>query len=270
MKIINIKKFGRVDAFELGYGFFGQPVMNVHFFLVDGVCIDTAQSLMMQYFLEIIQDRTINQVILTHYHEDHSGNAAVVQKLKNVPVYGHPDTVRKMKEGFRILPYQYYIWGQSKKLHMEILPPVIQSDRISLIPVHIPGHSIDHTSYLEKNEGWLFSGDLYLASKIKYFRADEKIDDTINSLQKVLALDFQALFCAHNPTLVEGKKKIREKLEFLSNLYGEVATLHKRGLTVQEIIKNLPYKEVHLIKIMTTWNVSLAHMVRSTIDSIEK
>lgn len=270
MNVINIKKFGKVEAFELGYGFWKKPVMNVHFFVADDVCIDTAQSLMRKYFVEIISERKISQVLLTHFHEDHSGNAAAVQKAKKVPVFGHPVTVRKMKEGFSILPYQYYMWGPSERLDMKPLPPLIESNSLSLIPVHTPGHSPDHTSFLEKNEGWLFSGDLYLAPRIKYFRADENMEDTIRSLQTILKLDFQTLFCAHNPEPAEGKKKIREKLDFLKNFCGEVATLHQRGLSEKEIIKNMPYKEVRLVKIMTTGNVSLAWMVRSTINALAR
>ncbi|MGB5218215.1 MAG: MBL fold metallo-hydrolase [Smithella sp.] len=83
-----MKKFGKVEAFELGYGLLGKPVMNVHFFLVDEVCIDTAQSLMRKHFLEIIKEKKINQVLLTHFHEDHSGNVAAVQRAKNVPIFG--------------------------------------------------------------------------------------------------------------------------------------------------------------------------------------
>lgn len=270
MNVINIKKFGKVAAFELGFGFLRKPVMNVHFFLVDEVCIDTAQSLMRKYFLEIISKRKISQVLLTHFHEDHSGNAAAVQKAKNIPVFGHPITVQKMKDGFGILPYQYYMWGPSEKLDMKPLPPVIESHLLSLIPVHTPGHSQDHTSFLEKNEGWLFSGDLYLAPRIKYFRADENMEDTIRSLQKILKLDFQTLFCAHSPEPTEGKKKIREKLDFLKNFYGQVATLYQRGLNEKEIIQHLPYQEVLLVKMMTTGNVSLTRMVQSTINAIKK
>lgn len=270
MNVINLKKFGKVEAFELGYGFLRKPVMNVHFFVVDDVCIDTAQSLMRKHFLDIISDRKISQVLLTHFHEDHSGNAAAVQKAKKAPVFGHPVTVQKMKEGFGILPYQYYMWGPAEKLDMKPLPPVIESHSLSLIPVHTPGHSQDHTSFLEKNEGWLFSGDLYLAPRIKYFRADENMEDTIRSLQTILKLDFQTLFCAHNPEPTEGKKKIREKLEFLKNFYGQVATLYQGGLNEKEIIKRLPYQEVLLVKIMTTGNVSLTRMVQSTINAIKK
>jgi len=270
MNVINIKKFGRIEAFELGYGLLGKPIMNVHFFLVDEICIDTAQSLMRKNVLGIIREKKINRVLLTHFHEDHSGNAAAVSKVKTVPVFGHPITIQKMKAGFSILPYQHMIWGASEKIEMIPLPSIVHSNSISLVPIHTPGHSEDHTCYLEKNEGWLFSGDLYLAPRIKYFRADEKMEDTIQSLRKVLALDFQTLFCAHNPELTDGKKKIREKLNYLQNFYGQVDTLYRRGLNEKEIMKNLPYKETCLVKTMTMGNVSLAQMVRSAVNAIEK
>lgn len=34
--------------------------------------------------------------------------------------------------------------------------------------------------YLESQHGWLFSGDLYLGERIKFFRSDEKIDQQIS------------------------------------------------------------------------------------------
>jgi glyoxylase-like metal-dependent hydrolase (beta-lactamase superfamily II) len=269
MKRINFKRYGSIEAFELGYGILHPPVMNVHFFLVDEVCIDTAQFLMRKHVLEIVRERKINQVLLTHFHEDHSGNAAAIQKEKHVPVYGHPETVKKMECGFSIRPYQYYLWGPSGRLSMDILPPLVESTRISLLPIHTPGHSPDHTAYLEKNEGWLFSGDLYLSSRIRYFRADETMDDTIRSLRNVLSLDFQDLFCAHNPILADGKKRIREKLKFLENFSGEVARLHDQGFDEKEIVDRLPHTEVVLVKLFTMGNVSLANMVRATLRARE-
>ena len=49
------------------------------------------------------------------------------------------------------------------------------------------GHCRDHTVYLEASAGWLFAGDLYLGERIKYFRGNERIDQQIASLRRVLA-----------------------------------------------------------------------------------
>ncbi|MFH2059166.1 MAG: MBL fold metallo-hydrolase [Pseudomonadota bacterium] len=97
MKIIKRHTFDQIEAFELGYGYWGRPLMNVYFYFIDGVLIDTAQSLMRKPFIEIITSKDIDKVLLTHFHEDHSGNAAVVKKIKNIPIYGHQETVEKMK-----------------------------------------------------------------------------------------------------------------------------------------------------------------------------
>ena len=40
--------------------------------------------------------------------------------------------------------------------------------------------------YYEKNKGWLFSGDMYVADKIKYFATYESMLTQIESLKKLI------------------------------------------------------------------------------------
>jgi hypothetical protein len=51
----------------------------------------------------------------------------------------------------------------------------------------------------------LFSGDLYLADHIKFFRSDENMGFQIESLKKVTNLDFNMLLCGHNPRRKTGE-----------------------------------------------------------------
>ncbi len=259
---------GRVRGFELGYGPLGKPFMNVFFYLVDGVLIDTGQSNMRRTFLELIKDKDLEKVLLTHHHEDHSGNALVTKKSKNVPIYGHPLTVEKLKKGFNILPYQIYTWGKADKVEVEPLPPQIRTPRYCFIPIHTPGHSKDHTVFLEKDQGWLFSGDFFLGARIKYFRADESMKDTLASLKKVLQYDFESLFCSLNPLPQNGKKMLQKKLNYLEEFYGRVEKLVHQGYDEKKIIKEMD-EEVTLIKMITLGNVSRAQMIRSTIKAVK-
>lgn len=263
MRYLKKKDFNRVQAFELGWSPIGKPFMTVHFYVVDGFCIDTGFRRMQNEAVSSVSQSQIHHILLTHHHEDHSGNAAVLNETLDAPVLGHPVTVEKMKRRFKILPYQHYAWGSAQPVEMQALPPTVQSDHIELHAIHTPGHSKDHTVFLEKKEGWLFSGDLFIAERIKYFRADEKMKAQIDSLKKICQYDFDCLYCAHNPQLHNGKQKLQNKLQYLEDIYGTVKGLHAKGLDLDEIIKKIGLRENYVMKCFCMGNLSMKNMVRS-------
>ena len=267
MKIVKIHDFGPVKGIELGYGMIGPPLMTVYCYLVDGVLIDSGQSRMKKHFEDLIENYEIRTLLLTHHHEDHSGNAVIVKKMKNADVYGHSLTVKKMSEGFNILPYQHLLWGKSYKVEMAEYPDKVKTKNYEIIPISTPGHSKDHSSFFVKSEGWIFSGDLYLGPKIKFFRSDENIVDTIVSIKKVISLDFDAIFCSHNPQVAGGKKQLYLKLNYLEEIYGNVKMLYEKGCKPGEILTRLG-KEKLFIKLFTCCNVSFKNIILSTISSL--
>jgi glyoxylase-like metal-dependent hydrolase (beta-lactamase superfamily II) len=175
-----------------------------------------------------------------------------------------------MRQKNPILPYQHYMWGASTPVSMLPLPVIIESDRFMLEPIHTPGHSKDHVVFYAKANGWLFSGDLFLAERIKYFRSDEHMKDQIASLKKIKALDFNALFCAHNPKPKNGKKSIANKLQFLEDLYGNVQRLWEKGLSLDDMTASIGLKEDYLIKMFCMGNVSMKNMIRSAVKSLQE
>lgn len=265
MKICRKINFGPVTAFQLGSSPLGPPLMSVHMYVVDAVAIDTAQRNMRSEVIGLLKDHFIERILLTHYHEDHSGNAAQIRNLFSAEVLGHSLTTEKMNGCLNILPYQHLVWGKADRVPVTPLPDCIDTGRCRFIPVHTPGHSKDHTVYLETQNGWLFSGDLYLGDHIKYFRSDEKFSDQLTSLKTVLALDFQALFCGHHPIPKGGKARLTAKLAFLEDFFGRVMDLNRTGLTESEIIARLDLKQDRLVKWVTLGNASFANMVKSVL-----
>ncbi|MEE4112604.1 MAG: MBL fold metallo-hydrolase [Desulfobacteraceae bacterium] len=266
MKIVNQQRFNaQVTALELGYGIIGRPLMNVYCYRIGDTLIDCGQTRMADAMESFVLDHRIERLLLTHHHEDHSGNAAMIAKSCGALVMGHPLTAHKMGHIRPILPYQHLVWGQSRKVAVSPLPAVVVSDGLHFLPIHTPGHSKDHTVYLEAQHGWLFSGDLYLGDRIKFFRSDERIDQQIQSLKIVLQHDFEALFCAHNPVLKNGRERLRRKLAYLEDIAGAVSSLLTRGLPEKEIIRRMDHRRDRFVKFVTMGNVSFANMVRSAI-----
>ncbi|MFC1816639.1 MBL fold metallo-hydrolase [Thermodesulfobacteriota bacterium] len=155
--------------------------MSVYMYYVDGLLIDTGQHNMQPTVTKLLSAKKVNGVLLTHHHEDHSGNAAAISSFHHTKVIGHPETAKLMKSGFRIRPYQHYVWGKAGKTAVDPINAYYETERFRFKPIHTPGHCSDHTVYLEENKGWLFSGDLYLGERIKFFRADEQMADQIDS-----------------------------------------------------------------------------------------
>jgi len=265
MKICRKKNYGPVTAYQLGYSPIGPPLMSVHMYVVDAVVIDTAQRHMRVEVIGMLKDHAIERILLTHYHEDHSGNAAEIRRLFSAEVMGHSLTAEKMNGSLNILPYQHLVWGKAVRVAVTPLPDCIDTGCYRFIPIHTPGHSKDHTVYLETRNGWLFSGDLYLGDRIKYFRADEKFSDQMESLKTVLTLDFNVLFCGHHPIPKGGKARLAAKLAFLEDFYGRVTDLKQKGLRESEIIARLDLKQDRLVKWVTLGNACFANMVRSVL-----
>ncbi len=268
MNLIKTEHFDSVQMIRLGYGPIGPPLMAVFMYVVDGLVIDTAQHHMAKAVRELLREKTLNRIILTHHHEDHSGNAAMISNWHNLPVMGHPLTAEKLNSGFSIRPYQRLVWGKAPTVTITPLAGAVETEHFKFVPVHTPGHSKDHTVFFEKQRGWLFSGDLYLGERIKFFRSDERLDDQIVSLKKVLALDFDSLFCCHNPSPANGKQKIKNKLQFLEDLYGNILRLAEEGYSEKAIIAALDPHNDRKIKWVTLGNASFANMVRSAMAPI--
>lgn len=266
MNIVKLHRFNdRVTALEMGYGPIGRPFMTVHCYLVGDTLIDCAQTRMAGAMETFLSARPIRRLLLTHHHEDHSGNAAMIARTFGAEVMGHPVTAYKMRHIRPVMPYQRLVWGVAREVDVSPLPAVVESEGVCLLPIHTPGHSKDHTVYLDSQHGWLFSGDLYLGERIKFFRSDEKFDRQIRSLQTVLGYDFEALFCAHNPVLKNGRTRLRRKLAYLEEIGGNVRLLAAQGLPEKEIIRRLDQGRDRFVKIVTMGNASFANMVRSAM-----
>jgi glyoxylase-like metal-dependent hydrolase (beta-lactamase superfamily II) len=254
-----------IQGFMLGWSLAGPPLMTVYCYIFDSIMIDTGLSHMEKAVVHIACENRVRRVFLTHHHEDHSGNAAAIHGSLSADIYGHPLTCEKLQKPFSILPYQKYVWGRSTTVGVKSFPDEIDTPLGKLVPVHTPGHAKDHTSFFLPERGILFSGDLYLADRIRYFRSDEDMGTQIESLKAVLQLDFDILLCAHYPKRKNGIQHVRKKLEFLEDLFGSIIDLWEKGLPEKRIFHELKLKEDHFMKFFCFGNVSMLNGVRSAI-----
>lgn len=252
----------------MGYAPIGKPLMSVICYQLDNILIDTGAKNVRQSLVKLMNPASVDKILLTHYHEDHAGNAAFLNEQFNLPVFAHPLTCQALQTRITLKPYEYFMWGGLTPLAAKPLAATVDTEKHQFSIHHTPGHSPDHVVYLEPNQGWLFSGDMFLGARIKYFRRDENIRQTIQSLKTMLALNFDRLFCGHNPQLKNPHKSLQRKLDYLEDIYGEVSELVKQGCNERTILKQLlANKEDWPAKIFTLGDVSYKNLLTSAIKN---
>lgn len=265
-------EFDGVHYYRFSIYRLGSNVQTVYTFIIDDLLIDTAQRYNRENILKVAQQHDVKKIILTHHHEDHTGNVAFLMDELKVDAYAHPTAVKILGKGYRMSPLAKLMNGSVEKA---ILKPISEDDFIhtehySLQPIYTPGHCDDHYCYYEKSKGWLFSGDLYVADKIKYFGSYESLLTQIKSIKKLVALDFDVLFCSHNPKTHGGKQRLKNKLQFFEDFAGKVTTYYQEGKSVNEIFSLMNMKENYYYKVLTAGNFTAENMVKSVVKDLKK
>jgi len=265
-------EFDGVHYYRFSVYRLGNNVQTVYTFLLDDLLIDTAQRHNRENILKVAQEHHIQKIILTHHHEDHSGNVAYLMNEMKVDAFAHSKTVDILSKGYKISPLGILLNGDVEKANLK---PILETELIktknySLQPIYTPGHAIDHYCYYEKNKGWLFSGDLYVADKIKYFAPYESMFTQIDSIKKLVALDFDTLFCSHNPKVNGGKQRLQNKLQFFEDFVGKVSKYYNEGKRSKEIFSSMNLKENYYYKVLTAGNFTAENMVKSVVKDLRK
>lgn len=269
MNISQTLNFGPVTGFRVGAAPVGRPLMSVICYRVDDVLIDTGAGNARKLVEAAIEPKTLQAIYLTHYHEDHAGNAAFLHNKFATPVYGHSLTAQTLSQTVKLKLYEKYIWGGLDRVRVTTLTDRFATAHHEFNVVYTPGHSHDHVVFLEPNQGWLFSGDMYLGARIKYFRCDEDIYQTVESLKTIAELNFDSLFCGHNPQLKEPRKAIQRKIDHLENIIGYVQQLQAKGMSRREVVREaVKGRESWLVKLITLGDVSYRNMILSVLQEL--
>lgn len=227
--------------------------------------IDTAPSNQWRYIKPFFQERTIRQILLTHHHEDHSGNAAKLQQLTGVTPVAEAGTRTIMEKGFSIPLIQRYLWGNSQTIKLSPFPDTIELEDGSLFePIATPGHAEDMVCFYSPEHGFIFTADLYISRTIRYMRDDENLTILIKSIRKVLVRDFETLFCPHRGIVSQGKQALQEKLNNLLDLCEQAQSLHHQGQSIKEITRNILGKEDGM-SYLTGFGFSKRNLIRESL-----
>ena len=239
--------------------------LNVFCFEVDGVLIDTGASKLLEQFKPFFSQMDVDQIVLTHYHEDHSGCVNYLQQHYNVPIYMSDLRREECTKKANYPLYRKLFWGKRPPFTAQAIGQQFTSRTSNWTVIETPGHTNDHLSYLNNSTGQLFTGDLYVTPKTKVVLREESIPQIIHSIEKVLTYDFNEVYCNHAGLVKNGRKALELKREYLLELSDKIQMMHNQGLSIMEIKEQLFRKNYPIVRVSAgEWDST--HIVTSVLN----
>lgn len=243
---------------------FSSVKLNVYCFETDGVLIDTGAQTLLPEFKPFFAKVNVDQVALTHAHEDHTGGARYIQETYGVPIYMSEKTKDESTQRAAYPLYRKLFWGKRQPFSAQPLGETFESRHAHWDVIETPGHTKDHLSFLNRETGQLFSGDLYVNPKTKVVLQEESMPSIMQSIERVLTYDFDEVFCCHAGYVKNGRQALTDKLDNLKELETRVLSLHQQGLNNKEIQKKV-FEKKYPITFFSMGEWDTKHVVDSFI-----
>jgi glyoxylase-like metal-dependent hydrolase (beta-lactamase superfamily II) len=253
-------RFFRMARTVAGRGFYWTGV-----YFVDGLLIDSGPPNMRGEAERLFRELRVRTCVTTHHHEDHSGNNGLLAETFGIVPFAHALGIERLADPPPLHFYRRFAWGSPRPSTAQPVREVVETDTCRFDVIHTPGHADDHIVLHEPNRGWVFSGDLYLGTRLKVLRSDEDVFALMDSLRRLIALEPRVLFCQHRGRLERPVAQLQRKLDALAELQGSIERLHAKGLSDGEIARTLPGRDLFW-RIGTRGHFSKANFVRAFLE----
>lgn len=225
-----------VTQYRMARTILGRDLYGVAAYWVDGLLIDTGCAYLAEPFYEALRQKNVEHLVNTHHHEDHVGANFLFEQRRGLPALAHELALPLIeKPPVKLKPYRNLVWGVPQPAHPRAIGATLATPQHWFQVLPLPGHSPDHIGLYEPQQGWLFSGDLFLSVKVRVLRWDEDVIAMMDSLRRVKSLALQYLFCGSGKILKNPTALLQKKLEFYEEQQQRIEALHKKGWEAEKI-----------------------------------
>ena len=252
-----------MDLIEIIPGLHLVPAENngrfpfAHSFLVDGATralIDTGCGMSVVDSLQ--REQKIDFVIASHSHPDHT---ALNWRFDGTPIYA-PQYAADTLGDFDALGDRWTAPGElarewrkfvSNVMNFKPTLPthtfadgkVFDFGKISLVAIHTPGHTVDHTCFFEPTQGALLSFDIDLTSFGPWYgHRESDIAAFEDSIRRVIALKPRVIASSHKGIVTDDiELRLRRYLSVFDARDRLLLDLMPRPRSMEELVSFSPF-----------------------------
>ncbi len=236
---MRIQHRGPLTRIEMVRRLAGRELYAVSAFGLGDTLIDSCFPVGADDLISWATDNKIRRVVHTHHHEDHVGSDAGLVRQLGVEVWAPAASVSLLDDFYRLPLYRRLVWGQPGNVTAKPLGRTVQIGGFDFEVIPTPGHAPDHVCLFQRDERWLFTGDLYLSTRAKYLRAVESAGRILESLRQVAALEPRLVICSHAGFVEQGAAALRRKIRYWEGLAESAEMMARQGTSVKTITRRL-------------------------------
>ena len=231
--MIEIQRYGDVERIRLASWGSRMAGMDVSAYLVDGILVDSGFPRARRALARFLDERAVRGAMLTHYHEDHAGNAELLAS-RGIPLLMHPITLERLRAPAAIRAYRRVVWGTPRAIaSLPSAPP----DVTRLQFVFTPGHSPDHQIVWDPARETLFSGDLWLGVHARVMHSAENPYRIVESLRAARTFKPARMFDAHRGAVREPMAALDAKIGYLEETIAAIEAKIDAGWSDRAILR---------------------------------
>lgn len=205
---------------------------EVSAYYTHGTLIDCGSPSVARELEPVLRQLRPAGAIITHGHEDHAGNAAVLARL-GIPMWAAAETLAGIRAGHRIHAYRRFTWGQPRAFGGTVEPFDPQPLRTIPAPGHCPGHHI----VWDARRRTLFSADLWLGVHVKVTQVEERPRQLLRDLRAAAALEPERMFDAHRGPVRDPVRALNAKADWLEETISVIGRRVREGWTDRAIVR---------------------------------
>ncbi len=255
-------------------------------YLVDGLLIDSSApggvNDLREFVKSLNHDEMIDKCFITHSHEDHAGNAHLLNTEFGIPIY----TSRKARDllirSNTYPEYRQLAWGPKLlPVNAKIIdgPIITKSKKYKFELFPMSGHAPELVALIEEEQQWAFVADAVQPKYKMIFGRNSDIQEDISLIYQSLSelyeftenMEKLLIFSAGNGIL-QGREIIKEKMEEIENLYLKVhkekKKLQEQGFKedklIKKIVKNI-FERESIIGKLTQGDLSRENLILSLL-----
>ena len=266
--MIEISEHGAITQIKLSREINGEPLFWVSAYLVDDVLIDTGCIYTSQALLNFLEAKRVSRIINTHHHEDHVGANRVLQEKLGVQVLAHELALDYIRHPPGLPHYREQAWGYPDGSDCEPCPTYVRTHRFNFDVIYTPGHCPGHISLVEIDQGWVFSGDLFIGSDLRVAGPETDVSEMLDSMRNLLAIESEdfTLFTSLRTVRKDGRKALSKFVSKYEDLAGMAKSLASGGMDVPSIVNKL-FGQESVFDAITAGQYSSANLVKLLLEA---